>query len=412
MKAGDLIRVAYVSHTGAVSGAEVMLINLVRGLDRARYEPIAFCPAEGDLRKMFETEGIPCKDLPEVRARFTCRPDRLWKAAVSFTRATLALRRAFADDEPDIVHANSVRAGIVASLASVASGRKIVWHLHDDLPRHFLSLFIRIAALLLRPARVVAVSHATARTFRGPFVFKGTLHIIHNGVDLHRFPLKNADRPRMREVLGYYPGSFLICAVGQICARKGLLELIRAFEMARARAPYMHLVIAGCVVFEHEKEYLDRLHQAARAPMVAGSVHFAGQLKNVSELLHAADLLVLNSLEEPFGLVLVEAMSSGTPVLATRVGGIPEIVHDRENGWLIEKADTAGLAKKLLELARDRELLERVARRAHDATCPQFSLERFQARWQDCYAELVSARERAVSPAMGDPVPMNVNEWR
>jgi glycosyltransferase involved in cell wall biosynthesis len=115
--------------------------------------------------------------------------------------------------------------------------------------------------------------------------------------------------------------------------------------------------------------------------------------------MQAADLLVLNSHDEPFGLVLVEAMSSGTPVLATRVGGIPEIVEDGENGWLIDKADTAGLARKLLELAGNRKLLEKVARQAHDLTCPQFSLEKFLARIEDCYAGLVSAGERAVERA-------------
>ena len=145
-----------------------------------------------------------------------------------------------------------------------------------------------------------------------------------------------------------------------------------------------------------KESIFDRLYRAAAAPEIAGSVHFAGQMKNVSELLQAADLLVLNSREEPFGLVLIEAMSSGTPVLATHAGGIPEIVTDAENGWLVGKADTAGLARKLLDLAGNSELLEKVARRAHDVTCPQFSLERFQAQLQDCYAALLPPNRRAI----------------
>ena len=399
MKAADPIRVAYVSHTGAVSGAEIVLINMVRRLDRARYEPMALCPREGDLARLLEAEGATCEAIPEVQARFTSRPDKLWKAAVSLTRATVVLRRALSRIQPDIVHANSLRAGIIASAASLGCGRKVVWHVHDNLPRHFLSSLIRIAALLLRPARVIAVSHATAKAFCGPFSFEGTISTIHNGVDLRRFPLKTAGRSPMREALGVPADSFLICAVGQVCARKGLLELIQALEMARAQSPHMHLVIAGRVVFEHEKEYLYLLRLAAAAPLVAGSVHFAGLLENASELLQAADLLVLNSHDEPFGLVLIEAMSSGTPVLATRVGGVPEIVKDGENGWLIDKADTVGLATKLLQLASNRKLLQKVAQQAHDLTCPQFSLEKFMARLEDYYAGLVSARERAVGRA-------------
>ncbi len=391
------VRVAYVNHTGAVSGAEVVLMNMVRGLDRSAYEPVVICPAEGELARQLEEEGVPWMPLPAVQARFTWRPDRLWDAAKSLARSIQALRHTLRRIDPEIVHANSVRAGMVTSLASIASGRKVVWHVHDNLPKHALSTVIRIAALVLRPARVIAVSRATATAFRGRFSFAGSVVTIHNGVDLLRFPLKGEDRPALRSALGVQEGAFLVCAVGQICARKGLLELIEAFTTAHAQAPELHLMIAGSVVFEHERPYLDRLHRAATRPSVAGSIRFIGQIQDVSALLRAADLLVLNSHEEPFGLVLIEAMSSGTAVLATRTGGVPEIVRDAENGWLVDKGDKAGLAKKLLELVRHKELLERAARQAHDITCPQFSVERFQAQIHECYAGLLATEQQATS---------------
>jgi glycosyltransferase involved in cell wall biosynthesis len=124
-------------------------------------------------------------------------------------------------------------------------------------------------------------------------------------------------------------------------------------------------------------------------------VHFLGEIRDVSSLMQAADLLVLNSHEEPFGLVLVEAMSSGTPVLATRVGGIPEIIKDSENGWLIEKSDTAGLSRKMLELSQSKDLLEKTAQYARHETCPEFSLDKFQSRLQRFYAE-TAAKHRPV----------------
>jgi len=91
-------------------------------------------------------------------------------------------------------------------------------------------------------------------------------------------------------------------------------------------------------------------------------------------------------------------------VLATRAGGIPEIVMDSENGWLVDKSDTAGLAKKLVELSRNNEDLERVAQNAREATCPQFSLARFQARLHSFYAELMpDERKSAGSPEWASP---------
>jgi L-malate glycosyltransferase len=346
-----------------------------------------------------EAEGVAWLRMPVVEARFTWRPDQILKAATSLSRAIVALRRTLVRLHADIVHANTLRAGIVTSLALIGTKKRAVWHVHDILPRHPLSWAIRVLAVLLRPAGIIAVSDATARAFCGPFSFKGKVTTIYNGTDLSRFPLKSAESLRLRSEMGIPEDAFLVCAVGQICARKGLLELVKAFEQIAARTPGMHLAIAGRVVFVHEEKYFKTLLRAVAEPGILERVHFTGELGDVSGLLQAADLLVLNSVEEPFGLVLVEAMSSGTPVLATRVGGIPEIVTDQQNGWLIEKADTPGLARKLLELSQNKSLLERVAQCARDETCARFSLEKFQSRLQEFYAELMPPQETIIGHA-------------
>jgi L-malate glycosyltransferase len=392
-------RVAYVNHTGSVSGAEHVLINMVRGLDRTAYDPFVICPEGGDLATLLKAEGVACLALPAVHARFSWRPSLIVKAATSLIRAVVALRRTLTCIEPDIVHANTLRAGIVASVASIGTSRPVVWHVHDNLPRHPFSMLIRFAAIVLRPRRVIAVSDSTAKAFRGPFSFNGRISTIQNGTDLSRFPPKSADSFRRRTFLRIPEDAFVICAIGQICARKGLLELVEAFAIAHAQAPQMHLVIVGAVVFEHEKSYYDLVQRAAAIPEISGNVRFTGQIQNVSALLQTSDLLVLNSHEEPFGLVLIEAMSSGTPVLATRVGGIPEIVKDSVNGWLVEKGATTSLAAKLLDLSRDRPALEKVAQIARDETCPQFSLERFQSQLQRFYVDLISNQKRMMGQA-------------
>ena len=383
------MRIVYVNHTGRVSGAERVLINMVRGLDRERFEAFVVCPADSDLTRLLSAEDVTCVALPPVQARFSQSPVALWNAVTSLAGAVKILRTTLQLLHPDLVHANTLRAGIVASLACVGTGRKVVWHLHDILPRHPISTLIRLSAVALRPARIVAVSHATAEAFGDPGAINSRITTIHNGIDLSRFPLKNTGAStELKQRLNIPDDAFVVCAVGQVCARKGLLELVQAFEQAHSKAPKMHLVIAGSVVFEHEREYFNRLQSAASAEQIASHVHFTGEVENVSALLQAADLLVLNSIEEPFGLVLVEAMSSGTPVLAASVGGVPEIVTDSINGWLVEKGDTAALAAKLVELSQHPDLLRRIAITARCETCPQFSLERFQSRLNRLYTEL------------------------
>jgi glycosyltransferase involved in cell wall biosynthesis len=381
-------RIVYTNHTGKVSGAEKVLLGMLRGLDQTRYEPFVICPAEENLQSMLEHEGIPYATVPMLHARFTWRPSELLRYLSSFARLILATRKEIQRGDPDLVHANTVRAGIAATLATMGTRRIIVWHVHDDLPQHPLSKIIRLLAYSSKRTRLVAVSKATAKSFCGTLSFEGRMHVISNGTDLSLFPLKRHGESPLKSEFGISDQSFLICAVGQICARKGLRALLEAFSQIYDDAPSIHLAIVGKPVFSHEEQYRDELVETAVAAGISDRVHFTGERQDISGVLRSADLLVLNSLEEPFGLVLVEAMSSGTAVLATRVGGIPEIVSDSKSGWLIERNDTAGLASKMLELSKDPGLLGEVARYAHDEVSPRFSLERFLANLHAFYAEL------------------------
>lgn len=388
MSTSGKIRILYVNHTGHVSGAEQVLLGILRGLDRTRFEPWLLCPPEGELAAKASTLGVEVLPMPPVSARFTWRPDRVVDSVMSFLKPAMSMRRQIHTIAPDFIHANSVRAGIASSLAAMGTGMPIVWHVHDSLPRHPLSSAIRLFVLLTRSTRVIAVSNASAKRMRGILLTGKRVRTIHNGVDLRRLSLKRPGSSDFREKIHIPDGDFLVCAVGQICKRKGLLELIGAFRQVHPQAPHMHLAIIGKVVFQHEEEYLAALHAAANESGIKDYLHFTGQLHNVSSALQAADLLVLNSRDEPFGLVLIEAMASGTPVLATRVGGVPEIVTDSENGWLIESGDTAALSQKMLELSRNRELLQQVALTALRTTCPRFSLQRFQNELETFYAEV------------------------
>jgi len=386
-------RIVYYNHTGQVSGAERVLLNMLRVLDANRYEASVVCPDNGDLADLVKEAGFPCGQVPYAAARFTTSPGRLVKYGLSLLRTVASMRELFIGLDPDIIHANSVRAGLIATVATVGTGKKVVWHVHDTLPRHAVSTVVRSLAYLSRRTRVVAVSHSSAAAFAGSLRFGKRLRTIHNGVDLSQYPRKQQGLKAFRAALGVADDAFLVCALGQICARKGLLELLEAFQRIYARAPRMHLAIVGRAVFEHEEQYRDSLLAYAAATGIQSRVHFTGERADVSEVLQGSDLLVLNSHQEPFGLVLVEAMSSGTPVLATRVGGIPEIVTDGLDGWLVERGAVAQLADKMLEMSRDEQKLKEVADRAYRITRQQFSLDRFKVELLAFYDQLSQGPE-------------------
>ncbi len=402
MPNNDRTRVLFTNHTGEVSGAERVLLQMLRGLDQQMYEPTVLCAETGPLRAEVETAGVRCLTMPAVQARFTKNPRLLLGYLGSLVGAIGGMRKQILAATPDLLHANTVRAGIITTIASIGTGIPVVWHVHDILPAHPISTAIRWLVSSSSRTRAFAVSDATGKAFVADASFGDRVATLYNGVDLRRFPAKataaEAHDPSNHEAgkdhaalcaeLGLPLSAFLFCQIGQIAPRKGLRELVTAFaEFARANADG-HLLIVGEAIFNKDYEYRDEVLALRDQLGLELRVHFLGARRDVPHLMRAIDVLVLNSLQEPFGLVLVEAMSSGTAVLAANVGGIPEIVTDGKTGWLVDPKDTSMIAARMLHLVTHRKQLEPVQQAAMRTACPRFSQDRFLSELHTLYAAL------------------------
>ena len=402
---GDRKRILYYNHTRLVSGGERVLLNMLQVLDRNLYEPVVACPCEGagDLDALLHAADCEVVAAPLLEARFTSNPIALVKYIVSFARAIRAFRTTIRALAPDLLHANSVRAGIVVTLATMGSETRVLWHVQDDLPPHVISLPIRWLAHGARRTRAVAVSRATAKAFAGGLDFKGRLDVLHNAVDRERFPRKgvplDADALRVRTELGLKAGDRLAVTVGMIHPRKGLLELVETFAEVVQHDSSVHLALAGAAIFNKDSLYEARVKARSRELGLEGRVHFLGARKDVAAVLRAADVFVLNAQVEPFGLVVLEAMASGTPVIATCVGGIPEIVQDGVSGELVapprgtSEDPLPTMATRLQAAFWNPEGMARLADAAHRTVLPRFSMELFTVRLHRLYADVFADRE-------------------
>lgn len=395
-------RVLFTNHTGEVSGAERVLLQMLRGLDQQMYEPTVLCAETGPLRAEVEMAGVRCLLMPAVQARFTTNPRLLLGYLGSLVRAIGIMRKQIQAATPDLLHANTVRAGIITTVASIGTGIPVIWHVHDILPSHPISTAIRWLVLSSRRTRAFAVSDATGKAFVADASFGDRVATLYNGVDLRKFPAKATgaeaqDRPNYKigkdhialcTELGLPESAFLFCQIGQIAPRKGLRELVTAFAKLVAANADAHLLIAGEAIFNKDYEYRDDVLALRDRLGLQLRVHFLGARRDVPHIMRAIDVLVLNSLQEPFGLVLVEAVSSGTAVLAANVGGIPEIVTDGETGWLVNPKEPSTIAARMLHLVTHREQLEVVQRAAMLTVCPRFSEDRFLLELHTLYAAL------------------------
>ena len=394
------MKILFYNHTGKVSGAERVLLMILAGLDRIRFDSVVMCPADGRLTRMVSELGRRTVSIQPLKARFTMRAGRLAKYVASFVRLIRAARTAVINETPDIIHANGIRAGLVMSAATFGFRVPVIWHVHDLLPRHPLSTAIRLFACGSRRNRIVAVSQAVARRFEGRLsrAFRGRVETIHNAVDVEQFCPDPLSRRETRRALGLEAAT-VVGIVGQLTPRKGQLELIEAFAEVSRAVPDIVLLVVGEPIFNRDGEYAKSLARAAGRLGIADRIRFLGARDDIPAIMRAMDLLVVNSRVEPFGLTVIEAMASGTAVAATAVDGIKEIVRHGQNGWLVSGRDRRSLVEALFTLVRDRKLRERLSeegRRDAEARFPTYRfLNQIEAAYRDKLALIGHSAMRA-----------------
>jgi glycosyltransferase involved in cell wall biosynthesis len=203
------------------------------------------------------------------------------------------------------------------------------------------------------------------------------IEVIHNAVDLDRFHPDTEARERMRCALGLKNTQPVAGIVGQLTPRKGQLELIEGFAHVVREVPDAILLIVGEALFNRDEEYAEQLKRTVASLAIADRVRFLGPRNDVPKLMQGLDLLIINSHEEPFALTVLEGLASGTAVLATSVGGTPEMIRHGENGWLVKRRDHDDLVKGMLTLFRDEPLRRKMGSNGRRDAIARFSVDRF-----------------------------------
>ncbi len=383
------MKILFYNHTAQVSGAERLLLMILSCLDRGKIDPVLVCPNQGPLPQMAES-STRVETVASLEARFTWQIGLLARYLKSFYEVIIQLRRQAIAINPDLIHANSIRSGLVATAATLGLRTPVIWHLHDLLPRHPFSSVIRLCAMLSGRTRMIAVSNAVADNFCGACPpLRQRVRVILNAIDLEKFFLDSSAGRQKREELSLGEAEVVIGIVGQITPRKGQLELLRAFAQALSEEPSITLLVVGAPLFNGDGLYEENLRTAVRGLGIEHKVRMLGARGDVASIMQALDLLVINSSAEPFGLVAVEAMASGTPVLATATGGLAEIIEHNQNGWLVPFGDEKALAAALVSLARQPALRHRLAEQGEKSATLRFSADRYMVELQCFYLNVL-----------------------
>ncbi len=386
------MKILFYNHTGQASGAERVMLLILAQLNSDRFELQLLCPAEGELQKQAKAAGVACATVQHLNARFTWRLDLLFRYLASFVSVIRQTRAHVASSKPELIHANSIRAGLVISAATIGLRVPIVWHVHDLLPRHPISTLIRLFVVLLPPVRIVAVSEVAGNRLRGNllrwFSRRVRIKVIHNAVDLERLRTANGEVNTFSKELRLRAGDARIGIVGNLTPVKGQLGLLTAFADVLKQIPNAALVIVGSTMFNRDDGYQESLVSQAKALGITNRVRFLGQRRDVPRIMHSLDLLVLNSTSEAFPLVALEGQACGVPVLSTSVGGVPELISHGQNGWLIPPGDQSKLTEAIVTLVKQPDLRASLAVNGRRHVGANFTVEKFIRSLEGLYSEI------------------------
>jgi glycosyltransferase involved in cell wall biosynthesis len=347
-----------------VGGGEESLLGLAARLDRRRLRVLGVVTGEGEVAARLRAVGVPTSvvALPPIR------PWTLPATMLALVRLRALLRR----ERVALVHAHGSRGALYAGLASRGLGAPLVWHVRVADPDPKLD---RLLAWLA--GAIVVNSGATAARLRRWPRAVAKLTVVPNGVDLARFAPGPADAALGR-ALGLDPGVPVIAYFGRLEHGKGVDVLIDAAARLHAKLPATAFLFVGDGPL--------RAALAARAAAAGLPARFAGQRDDVPALLRLCAVVVLPSRQEAFGRVLIEAMAAGVPVIASAVGGIPEVCVDGVTALLVPPEDPEALAVAIaLTLTDQAATGARVEAAAADVRT-RFDLAAHAARVQAVYA--------------------------
>ena len=294
-----------------------------------------------------------------------------------YPKAAVRLRRLLRQQRPALVHAHEPISGAIAGAAAAGPQLPaVLYHRHHIGPNPKLLWLSRFATLAAR--YVVCVSAATARAAESEDrTRRRKILVAHNGVSAPRRVLHD-ETLQLRHELGIAPGQSVVLVLSRLRPVKGIEVLLQALpNVLGGQEP--RLVIAGSG--PHEEALRTRVRELALSERVS----FVGHQEDIALWLSLADVVALPSYEDPFPLAALEALASGRPLVASRVGGLPEMVEEGKSGLLVPPGDPEALAEALTAVLSDPTLAASLASGAHSRYNHAFTMQAMVEQWSAAY---------------------------
>ena len=375
------MKILYVfEHTG-LGGGETSFLYFLAALDRRRYVPIVLVPDDGPLAQRARAMGVAVEQLRLP----TVSPLRL---RLPHLPAAVRLRRLCRTHGIDVLHTHAFNPLWYAAWSALLDDLPVVWTCHGWWPSG------RVTGTMISRVtrRVIAVSSFVAtKLAREGHVAASRISQVPLGVDPLTF--KRPDTHNLRREFGIGDDELLVGMVGRFQPVKGQREFVQAAALLGHRTKRVRFLLVGSAVFgtAPEQRYQEEVLGQIRALGLQERFLVTGFRADTPHVLAMLDLLVVPSQMETFGVVVLEAMAVGTPVVASAVGGLIELIEHGTNGWLVPPAQPAALADAIVELLALPERRRQLAEAGRRMVEGRFDVRQLTRRIEQIYDEVCSA---------------------
>ncbi len=367
--------ILYTSLSGQMLGVgQRSLLLLLEKLDRKKFMPFLVCPSEGGLTEKVENLGIETRILRMGGV----------KSLNIFATATVVfkLKKLIRRKDIHLIHTDSPRQAFYAGLAARLTRTPLVWHARVSTPekRSFEKFLFNHAN------KIIAVSDAASQRYRGFERFDEKATVIYNGVDLTEFGPKPIDR-KLKQEFKIKEDLILVGTLGQLIPGKGQEVFLKAAARIFERASKVIFMIVG----DGNHAYRKKLEDLCTDLGLSGNVVFTGFREDIPRIMNTLDIVVLPSTThlEGFSRVIIEAMASSKPVIATDSGGNPEAIENGTTGILVPAEDSNRLAASILDLVQDEDKRKRMGAAGKQRAERLFSIEKNVSRIEQTYEDLL-----------------------
>jgi glycosyltransferase involved in cell wall biosynthesis len=381
----------------------MQMLSLIDTLDSARFRAVIVLAEDGPLSSMLRERSHAVVIVPSIGALLRGAPDRrtVIRNAAALVPTVMALRRLVIEHSITVIHGYAEPTIKYVAILKLLTRRPTLFtYLEAKLPRRNWMHQAGLATALANGVdTIISPSHSAAAGLIDAGIEEKKVAVVHHGIDVARFSVTEEARLKARQRFGLCDEEPLVAMGARFTRMKGHDVLLRAIALLRDRGRRIRTIISGKPLFPGEPEWHEEICRLVLALGLEDRVTLVGWLEELAPLYAASNVVVHPcTLPDTLPLAVLEAMAASRPVVASRIGGLPELVVNGHTGMLVEAGDHIALADAILELIDDPEKARRFGSNARQRAVERFDQRCYGTKIMEIYDQHFAERQKECRP--------------